>query len=73
MRDGARCEALAEAIGVAAQCRGHVEIVHFKCAVIELGNDDSYWDCRYRTVEECVPHILAGNRDGCNVNPWPHP
>jgi hypothetical protein len=43
------------------------------CAVIELGNDDSYWDCQYRTVEECVPHILAGNRGGCNVNPWPGP
>ena len=43
------------------------------CAVIELGSDDSYWDCQYRTVEECVPHILAGNRGGCNVNPWPGP
>jgi hypothetical protein len=43
------------------------------CAMIELGNDDTYWDCQYRTVEECIPHILAGNRGSCNVNPWPGP
>jgi hypothetical protein len=31
------------------------------CAVINLGRD-AYWDCQYRTVEECVPNVLAGNR-----------
>jgi hypothetical protein len=26
-------------------------------------------DCRYRTVEECVPNVIAGNRGFCNLNP----
>ncbi|MGO8921883.1 MAG: DUF3551 domain-containing protein [Xanthobacteraceae bacterium] len=40
------------------------------CAVINLGMGDVYWDCRYRTVEECVPNVIAGNRGFCNLNPW---
>jgi len=40
------------------------------CAVISLGTGDVYWDCQYRTVEECVPNVLAGNRGFCNVNPY---
>ncbi len=43
------------------------------CAVINLGTGEAYWDCQYRTVEECVPNVLAGNRGFCNVNPWPGP
>jgi hypothetical protein len=43
------------------------------CAMIELGEGSVHFDCQYRTVEECVPHILAGNRGSCNVNPWPGP
>jgi hypothetical protein len=39
------------------------------CAVISTG-DDGKWDCQYRTLEECVPQILAGNRGTCNPNPW---
>jgi hypothetical protein len=39
------------------------------CAVIDLGVGDMHWDCRYRTVEECVPNVLAGNRGFCNLNP----
>jgi Protein of unknown function (DUF3551) len=39
------------------------------CAVINLGTGDAYWDCQYRTVEECVPNVLAGNRGFCNLNP----
>jgi Protein of unknown function (DUF3551) len=39
------------------------------CAVINLGMGDVYWDCRYRTVEECVPNVIAGNRGFCNLNP----
>jgi hypothetical protein len=39
------------------------------CAVINLGAGDVYWDCEYRTVEECVPNVLAGNRGFCNLNP----
>jgi hypothetical protein len=40
------------------------------CAVIELAAGEGYWDCRYRTVEECVPNILAGNRGNCTPNPY---
>jgi hypothetical protein len=31
---------------------------------------DVYWDCQYRTVEECVPNVIAGNRGFCNLNPY---
>ena len=40
------------------------------CAVINLGMGDLTWDCRFRTVEECVPNVIAGNRGFCNVNPY---
>lgn len=43
------------------------------CAVTTLGKGDVYWDCQYRTVEECVPNVIAGNRGFCNLNPWPGP
>jgi hypothetical protein len=43
------------------------------CAVISLGPGEVYWDCRYRTIEECVPNVLAGNRGFCNLNPAPGP
>jgi hypothetical protein len=39
------------------------------CAVIELGQGSVYWDCQYRSVEECAPHVVAGNRGTCNPNP----
>ena len=39
------------------------------CAVVSVGRGDVYWDCRYRSVEECVPNVLAGNRGFCNHNP----
>ncbi|MFZ0147564.1 MAG: hypothetical protein WAM72_04310 [Xanthobacteraceae bacterium] len=42
------------------------------CAVYSIGKD-AYWDCQYRTVEECVPNVIAGNRGFCNLNPWPGP
>lgn len=35
--------------------------------------DDIYWDCQYRTGEECMQAIAAGNRGSCNVNPNPSP
>jgi Protein of unknown function (DUF3551) len=47
------------------------------CAVVGLGPGAVYWDCQYRSLEECVPHVLAGNRGFCNENPsytgQPHP
>jgi len=39
------------------------------CAVISMGRGSVYWDCQYRTVEECVPNVLAGNRGTCSHNP----
>jgi hypothetical protein len=39
-------------------------------AVIEIGAGEGFWDCRYRTVEECVPNVLAGNRGTCSPNPY---
>jgi hypothetical protein len=42
------------------------------CAVIAMGDGDMQWDCEYRTIEECRPNVLAGNRGWCNPNPyWP--
>lgn len=43
------------------------------CAVIELGSGEVYWDCQYRTVEQCTPNVIAGNRGFCNPNPDPGP
>lgn len=40
------------------------------CAVINIGNGTVYWDCEYRTVEQCVPNVIAGNRGFCNLNPY---
>jgi hypothetical protein len=40
------------------------------CAVINLGMGDAPWDCRYRTVEECVPNVIAGDRGSCSPNPY---
>jgi len=43
------------------------------CAVMEEGNGEMYWDCEYKTVEQCAPNVVAGNRGFCNLNPWPGP
>lgn len=40
------------------------------CAVVNLGMGEMYWDCQYRTVEECRPNVVAGNRGFCNLNPY---
>ncbi len=40
------------------------------CAVINLGMGDVCWACQYRTIEECVPNVIAGNRGFCNLNPY---
>lgn len=39
------------------------------CAIVSLGEDASYEDCRYSSFEECRPNVLAGNRGFCNPNP----
>jgi hypothetical protein len=40
------------------------------CAVINLGTGNVYWDCRYSSIEQCRPNVLAGNRGFCNPNPY---
>ena len=40
------------------------------CAVVAMGDGDMQWDCTFRTIEECRPHVLAGNRGWCNPNPY---
>jgi hypothetical protein len=34
------------------------------------GDGDMHWDCQYRSIEECRPNVLAGNRGWCNPNPY---
>ena len=40
------------------------------CAVLQIGTGSVSWHCYYRTVEECAPNVLAGNRGSCNLNPY---
>ncbi len=40
------------------------------CAVVSLGAGDVHWECIYRSIEQCRPTILAGNRGFCNPNPY---
>jgi hypothetical protein len=37
------------------------------CAV---SKDGDHWDCQYRSLEECRPNVVAGNRGFCNPNPY---
>jgi hypothetical protein len=38
------------------------------CAVANIAGNVQ-WDCHYRSVEECAPDVVAGNRGVCNLNP----
>jgi Protein of unknown function (DUF3551) len=50
---------------------GHAEAAAAPwCAVITIGEDSVYWDCRYSSIEQCRPNVLAGNRGFCNPNPY---
>ena len=40
------------------------------CAVVGMGDGDMQWECEYRSVEECRPNVIAGNRGWCNPNPY---
>jgi len=42
------------------------------CAVIEVSEGTVYWDCQYRSFEDCYSrgNILAGNRGTCNPSPY---
>jgi hypothetical protein len=39
------------------------------CAVVNTGMDNVEEHCVFRTLEECVPFVIAGNRGFCNKNP----
>jgi uncharacterized protein DUF3551 len=39
------------------------------CAVLSMGEDAVYWDCQYRSFDDCLPHLFEGNRGFCNQNP----
>jgi hypothetical protein len=39
------------------------------CAVASAGPDGVSWDCRYGSIEECRPNVIAGNRGFCTQNP----
>jgi len=44
------------------------------CANINIGTGNVYEDCQYYSFEACRPHVLAGNRGFCNLNPrWVGP
>ncbi len=42
------------------------------CAAIELSKGSVYWDCQYRSFDDCYRrgNILAGNRGFCNPSPY---
>jgi hypothetical protein len=40
------------------------------CAVVGATDGEMVWHCYYRSVEECQPHVIAGDRGFCNVNPY---
>ncbi len=39
------------------------------CAVLNMGKG-AYWDCQYRSIEECRPVVVSGSRGWCNPNPY---
>jgi hypothetical protein len=39
------------------------------CAVQSLGSDTVVWNCYYWSIEQCRPHVLAGNSGVCMLNP----
>ena len=40
------------------------------CAEVSLGRGFVSRDCRFRTFEECLPNVIAGNRGFCVQNPY---
>jgi Protein of unknown function (DUF3551) len=42
------------------------------CAAIEVAKGSVYWDCQYRSFDDCYRrgNILAGNRGFCNPSPY---
>jgi hypothetical protein len=40
------------------------------CAVISNGEESTYWDCQYSSIEQCRTVVLAGSRGWCNQSPY---
>ena len=38
------------------------------CAVISTGFENTVWDCRYSSIEQCRPNVITGNRGFCVPN-----
>jgi hypothetical protein len=43
------------------------------CAVVNIGSGNMEWDCEYGSIETCRPHVIAGNRGFCQLNPFYSP
>jgi hypothetical protein len=43
------------------------------CAVAETSPGNMEWDCDFQSAAECAPHVVAGNRGFCNMNPYWQP
>jgi hypothetical protein len=39
------------------------------CLVVTFGHDEQEWHCQYRSIEECRPNLIGGNRGVCLPNP----
>jgi hypothetical protein len=39
------------------------------CATVSVGRGAISEDCHYRSIEECRPNVIAGNRGFCTQNP----
>ena len=39
------------------------------CAYVNIGFDYMSEECIYRSIEECRPNVIAGNRGFCSPNP----
>jgi hypothetical protein len=40
------------------------------CAVVAATDGEMTWHCYYHSVAECQPHVIAGDRGFCNLNPY---
>jgi hypothetical protein len=49
-----------------AQSYGHAPW----CAVMEIGGAFVERDCQYYSIEDCRPHVIAGNPGFCQPNPF---
>jgi hypothetical protein len=46
------------------------QAVGIEAAWWAVNKEGNHWDCRYRSVAECRPNVVAGNRGWCNQNPY---